>query len=129
MTYCTLEDVKPRVGVPQEDSTYDQELSQTILEAQAIVDTGAGRTLIPEGDAIELGLPYVGDAPVITGSGKDTIKVFMATITFLGREFYIPIYGRDVPEQAVIKAVVGRDILDNFKICFNGRAKEIEIQQ
>ena len=39
MTYCTLEDVKPRVGIPQDDTTYDQELSQAVLEAQAIVDT------------------------------------------------------------------------------------------
>ena len=47
MTYCTLEDVKPGVGVPQDDSTYDQEISQTILEAQAIVDTIL-KTLIGE---------------------------------------------------------------------------------
>ena len=40
------------------------------------------------------------------------IKVFMASVTFLGREFYIPIFGRDLPEQAIIKAIVRRDILD-----------------
>jgi len=51
----------------------------------------------------------------------------MASIIFLGREFYIPIFGRDLPEQAVIKAMVGRDILDNFRICFDGTAREIEI--
>ena len=94
-------------------------------EYDAYLDTGAGRTLIPERDAIKLGLPYVGDASVITGSGKDAIKVFMATVTFLEREFYIPIFARDLPEQAIVKAIVGRDILDNCKVCFDGRNKEL----
>jgi len=96
-------------------------------EYNAYLDTGAVKTLIPERDAVKLGLLYVGDTPIMTGSGKDMIKVFMASIIFLGREFYIPIFGRDLPEQAVIKAMVGRDILDNFRICFDGIAREIEI--
>ena len=48
-----------------------------------------------------------------------------AAVTFLGREFYIPVFGRDLPEQAVIKAIVGRDILDNCKVCFDGERKEL----
>jgi len=97
-------------------------------EYEAYLDTGASRTLIPERDAVELGLLCVGDTLIITGSGKDVIKVFMASVTFLGREFYIPIFGRDLPEQAIVKAIVGRDILDNYKICFDGRVKEIEVE-
>lgn len=81
-------------------------------EYDAYLDTGAGRTLIPERDAIELGLPYVGDTPIITGSGKDAIKVFMATVIFLGREFYIPILGRNkeciIREGSTIEILLSR---------------------
>ncbi|MFQ6075418.1 MAG: hypothetical protein ACE5Z5_04700 [Candidatus Bathyarchaeia archaeon] len=91
------------------------------------MDTGARRTLIPEKEAVELGLPHAGDTPIITGSGKDVIKVYRATVTFLERDFSVLIFGRDLPEQAVIKAIIGRDILDHHKVCFDGTAKVIEI--
>ncbi|MEM2530165.1 MAG: hypothetical protein QXW19_02250 [Candidatus Bathyarchaeia archaeon] len=39
-------------------------------EYDAYLDTCASRSLIPEKDAISLGLPYAGDAPIITGTGK-----------------------------------------------------------
>ena len=49
-------------------------------EYKAYLDTGAGRTLIPERDAVKLGLEYVGDTEIVTGSGKDHIKLYKATI-------------------------------------------------
>ena len=52
------------------------------FEYDAYLDTGAGRTLIPEKDAKKLGLPYAGDTTVITGSGKDTIRLYRAQINF-----------------------------------------------
>lgn len=96
-------------------------------EYKAYLDTGAGRTLIPERDAVKLGLEYVGDTEIITGSGKDHIKLYKATITFLNKDFSVLVLGRDLPEQAIVKAIVGRDILDKYKVCFNGMRKEIEI--
>jgi len=96
-------------------------------EYDAYLDTGAGRTLIPEKDAKKSGLPYAGDTTVITGSGKDTIRLYRAQIEFLGKEFHILVFGRDLPKQAQIKAMIGRDILDKYKACFDGVRKEIEI--
>jgi len=96
-------------------------------EYYGYLDTGARRTLIPEKDAIELGLPYAGDTQIITGSGKDTIRLCRATVAFLERDFSILVFGRDLPEQATVKTIVGRDILDNHKVCFDGRVKEIEV--
>ncbi|KPV63621.1 MAG: hypothetical protein AOA66_0753 [Candidatus Bathyarchaeota archaeon BA2] len=90
------------------------------------MDTGAGKTLIPERDAAKLGLEYVGDTEIITGSGKDHIKLYKATITFLNKEFSVLVLGRGLPEQAIIKAIVGRDILDKYKVCFDRIQKEIE---
>jgi len=97
------------------------------FEYDAYLDTGAGRTLIPEKDAKKMGLPYAGDTTVITGSGKDTIRLYRAQIEFLGREFHILVFGRDLSKQAQIKAMIGRDILDEYKACFDGVRKEIEI--
>jgi len=96
-------------------------------EYDAYLDTGAGRTLIPEKDAKKFGLTYAGDTTVITGTGKDTIRLYRAQVEFLGNEFNILIFGRDLPQQAQIKAMIGRDILDKYKTCFNGTRKEIEI--
>ena len=97
------------------------------IDYDAYLDTGAGRTLIPEKDAKKYGLIYAGDTTVITGSGKDTIRLYRAQIEFLGKEFNILVFGRDLPKQAQIKAMIGRDILDSYKACFDGIRKEIEV--
>lgn len=96
-------------------------------EYDAYLDTGAGRTLIPEKDAKRLSLTYAGDTTVITGTGKDIIRLYRAQVEFLGKEFNILVFGRDLPKQAQIKAMIGRDILDAYKACFDGIKKEIEI--
>lgn len=80
------------------------------MEYDAYLDTGAKRTLIPEDDAIALDLPYAGDIMVITGAGKDAMKLFRAKVTFLKEDYFILVLGRNLPEQAGIKAIVGRDI-------------------
>jgi hypothetical protein len=97
-------------------------------EYNAYLDTGAKRTLIPEDDAIALNLHYAGDIMVITGTGKDSMKLFSAEIKFFDEKFSILVLGKNLPEQAGIKAIVGRDILDNYKICFNGVSGEFEIK-
>jgi predicted aspartyl protease len=68
----------------------------------AYLDTGAGRTLIPEDDAIKLGLRYAGKMHIITGSGKDRVKLFKSTVSFLGDDFSILVLGKNLPEQAPI---------------------------
>lgn len=45
-------------------------------EYDAYLDTGAGRTLIPEKDAKKFGLAHAGDTMIITGTGKDTIRLY-----------------------------------------------------
>lgn len=93
----------------------------------AYLDTGAGRTLIPEKDAERIGLTYAGDTTVITGTGKDSIRLYYASVEFLGKEFRILIFGRNLPEQAGVRAMIGRDILDKYRLCFDGAKKEVEI--
>jgi len=97
------------------------------MEYDAYLDTGAFKCLIPEADATKIGLIYAGDTEIITGSGKDVIKLYNATVTFLNRDFSVLVIARDLPEQAIVKAIVGRDILDKYKVCFDGVKKEIDI--
>lgn len=97
------------------------------IEYDAYLDTGAFKCLIPQTDATKIGLPYAGDSEIITGTGKDSIKLYKVTITFLNRDFSVLVLGRDLPEQATVKAIVGRDILDRYRICFDGARKEMEI--
>ena len=73
------------------------------IEYDAYLDTGVFKCLIPQTDAAKIGLPYAGDAEIITGTGKDHIKLYKATITFLNKDFSVLVLGRDLPEQATIK--------------------------
>lgn len=98
-----------------------------IKNYEAYLDTGAANSLLPEDDAIEIGLPYVGDTEITTGSGKDQIRLYLATIIFLNKEYELLVYGRNLPQQAFIKAIIGRDILDNYEISFNGISNEVKI--
>lgn len=97
------------------------------IEYDAYLDTGAFKCLIPQTDATKIGLLYAGDMEIITGSGKDHIKLYKATITFLNKDFSVLVLGRNLPEQAIVRAIVGRDILDKYRICFDGTRKEIEV--
>lgn len=58
---------------------------------------------------------------------KDTIRLYRAQVEFLGKRLRILVFGRDLSKQAQIKAMIGRDILDAYKACFDGIRKEIEI--
>jgi len=96
-------------------------------EYDAYLDIGASKTLIPESDAHELGLPYSGEIPILTGSGEDILKLYSAEVAFLEERRRILVLGRNFPESSPIRSIIGRDILDDYKVCFNGREKVIEI--
>lgn len=96
------------------------------VELEAYVDSGAGISLIPKTVARNLRLEPAGEISVITGKGKINLKLFRSTINFLGRDFDLIVAGQNLPEQSPIKALIGRDIIDKFKVCFDGRKRELE---
>jgi len=98
-----------------------------IKEYDAYLDTGATKTLIPETDAKELGLQYSGDIMIVTASREDIFHLYNAEVEFLKKRFSILVLGKNLPRTTVIKSIIGRDILDSFKVCFNGKLKIIEI--
>jgi len=101
----------------------------TEVELDAYVDSGAGISLIPRSVARKLGLEYVGETPIITGKGKSVLELYRAVIGFHGRDFKLIVAGQDLPKQSPIKALLGRDIMDNFRVCFDGRREELEFMQ
>ncbi len=98
-----------------------------VKEHNAYLDTGATKTLIPESDAKDIGLQYSGDIMIITASGEDIFHLYEAEVEFLRKRFSILVLGKDLPKTTAIRSIIGRDILDNFKVCFDGKSKSIEI--
>lgn len=96
-------------------------------EYNAYLDIGASKTLIPESDAHEIGLQYSGEMPIITGSGEDILKLYSAEVEFLEKRRRILLLVRDFPKRSPIRSIIGRDILDHYRVCFDGREKLIEI--
>lgn len=45
----------------------------------------------------------------------------------MNKDFSVLVLGRALPEQARVRVIVGRDILDIYSVCFDGVQKEIEI--
>lgn len=96
------------------------------VELDAYVDSGAGISLIPKRVARKLVLERAGEISVITGKGKTTLMLFKTVIGFREKDFEVIVAGQDLPKQSPIKALLGRDIMDDFKVCFDGRKKELE---
>lgn len=94
---------------------------------RAYLDTGAAKCLIPETDALELGLDQTGEIEVVTGTGKDDFRTYRALIHFLDKDFSLHVLARDFPDQSSIRALVGKDILDHFEVRFEGPAKRVRL--
>jgi len=101
----------------------------TEVDLEAYVDSGAGISLIPRSVARKLGLEGVGEISVITGKGKSTLKIYRAIIGSHGEEFGVIVAGQDLPKQSPIRALLGRDIMDKFKVCFDGKRKELKFME
>jgi len=98
-------------------------------EFKAHLDFAASKTLVPSNVADELNLPFEGFVPVATGGGTILMPLFKAKVIAFDKSFNIYIACFDLPKESPIQALLGRDILDDFEICFDGRKKEIIIEE
>jgi hypothetical protein len=98
------------------------------IVVDAHLDFASSKTIIPTFIANEMNLSFAGSDETATGAGIIHIPYYEVSI-----EIFDEIYDNlhvgclDLPERTPAKALVGRDILDNYRICLDGIRKEIRV--
>lgn len=96
-------------------------------EIEAHIDFAASKTIIPPDMAEELELKFAGFEGVATGGGIVLMPEYEAVVEAFGNRHGILVGCIDLPEESAIKALIGRDILDGYKLCLDGKNKEVEV--
>ena len=92
----------------------------------AHLDFASSKTIIPTFIANELNLTFAGSDETVTGGGIIHIPYYEVSIEIFGRMHEnLHIGCLDFPERTPARALVGRDILDSYRICLDGKRKEI----
>lgn len=92
------------------------------------LDFAASQTIVPTYIARELDLPLIGNEEIVTGAGMISMPYYNACVEFFGTTFDDVFIGCiDFPELTPARALLGRDVLDNYKICLDGKRKIIEV--
>ncbi len=98
------------------------------IVVDAHLDFASSKTIIPTYIANELNLAFAGSDETVTGAGIVHIPYYEVSIEIFGRMHENMHIGcLDFPERTPARALVGRDILDNYRICLDGRKKEISV--
>lgn len=98
------------------------------IVVDAHLDFASSKTIIPTYIANEMNLSFAGSDETATGAGIIHSPYYEVSI-----EIFDEIYDNlhvgclDLPERTPAKALVGRDILDNYRICLDGIRKEIRV--
>jgi len=94
----------------------------------AHLDFASSKTIIPTFIANEMNLSFAGSDETVTGAGIIHIPYYEVSIEIFGKLYDNMHVGcLDLPERTPATALLGRDILDNYKICLDGRRKEIKV--
>jgi hypothetical protein len=92
------------------------------------LDFAASQTIVPTYVARELDLPLIGNEEIVTGAGMISMPYYNVCVEFFGTTFDNVFVGCiDFPELTPARALLGRDVLDNYKICLDGKRKTIEV--
>jgi len=102
-------------------------LGKTSREVEAHIDFAASKTIIPPYVAEELGLKFAGFESVATGAGVILLPEYEAVVEAFDERHRILVGCLELPRESPIEALIGRDILDEYKICLNGKTREIEV--
>lgn len=94
---------------------------------KAYIDTGATTVVVPEYLYDEIGLMPLGTTTVLTVGGIIAEKIYLGKVRVLEKEFEAAIICRDLPGP--IKSLVGREILDNYKVCLDGLRKIVSLHE
>ena len=94
----------------------------------AHLDFASSKTIIPTYVANEMNLSFAGSDETVTGAGIIYIPYYEVSIEVFGRTYdNVHVGCLDLPERTPAKALLGRDILDNYRICLDGIKKEIRV--
>lgn len=98
------------------------------IVVDAHLDFASSRTIIPTYIANDMNLSFAGSDETVTGAGIIHIPYYEVSIEIFN-ELYegVHVGCLDLPEGTPAKALVGRDILDDYTICLDGRRKEIRV--
>ena len=96
------------------------------IVVDAHLDFASSKTIIPTYIANEMNLAFAGSDETVTGAGIIYIPYYEISIEVFGTIYEnIHVGCLDLPERTPAKALLGRDILDNYRICLDGIRKEI----
>jgi len=99
------------------------------IVVDAHLDFASSKTIIPTYIANEMNLSFAGSDETVTGAGIIYIPYYEVSIEVFGKLYdTIQVGCLDLPERTPAKALLGRDILDNYRICLDGRRKEIKVR-
>jgi hypothetical protein len=98
------------------------------IVVNAHLDFASSKTIIPTFIANEMNLSFAGSDETVTGAGIIYIPYYEVSIEVFGRTYdNVHVGCLDLPERTPAKALLGRDILDNYRICLDGMRKEIRV--
>jgi hypothetical protein len=98
------------------------------IVVDAHLDFASSKTIIPTYIANEMNLSFAGSDETVTGAGIIYIPYYEVSIEVFGKIYDNMHVGcLDLPERTPAKALLGRDVLDNYRICLDGTRKEIRI--
>ena len=98
------------------------------IVVDAHLDFASSKTIIPTYIANEMNLSFAGSDETVTGAGIIYIPYYDISIEVFGTIYDNMHVGcLDLPERTPAKALLGRDILDNYRICLDGRRRELRV--
>jgi hypothetical protein len=98
------------------------------IDVDAHLDFASSKTIMPTSIAEELNLSFAGSDETVTGAGIIHIPYYEVTIEIFGRlHENIHVGCLDFPERTPARALLGRDVLDDYRICLDGKRKVIEV--
>lgn len=96
------------------------------IVVDAHLDFASSKTIIPTFIANEMNLSFAGSDETVTGAGIIYVPYYEVTIEVFGKIYEnVHVGCLDLPERTPAKALLGRDILDNYRVCLDGVRKEI----
>ena len=92
------------------------------IVVDAHLDFASSKTIIPTYIANEMNLSFAGSDETVTGAGIIYIPYYEVSIEVFSRTYdNVHVGCLDLPERTPAKALLGRDILDNYRICLDGK--------